>query len=75
MERLLTAATGLEPDAAATRHALAQAVSGALAAIVALTDPELIIIGGSWGSHPVILDSIARALHACPGTLPCGPPS
>jgi hypothetical protein len=29
-----------------------------LAAVVALTDPELIIIGGSWGSRPVILETI-----------------
>jgi predicted NBD/HSP70 family sugar kinase len=57
-ERLLTAATGPEPRAAATRRTLGQAVSGVLAAVVALTDPELIIIGGSWGSRPVILETI-----------------
>ena len=52
VERLLTAATSGEPRAAATRHTLGQAVGGVLAAVVALTDPELIIIGGSWGSSP-----------------------
>ena len=69
-ERLLTAATGPEPQAAATRHALGQAVSGILAAIVALSDPELIIIGGSWGSRPVILETIAAGTARLPRTVP-----
>ena len=49
---LLTSATGPQPQAAAIRSALGQAVSGVLAAAVALTDSRLIIIGGSWGSPP-----------------------
>jgi predicted NBD/HSP70 family sugar kinase len=69
-ERLLTAATGPEPQAAATRHALSQAVSGILAAIVALSDPEFIIIGGSWGSRPVILETIAAGTARLPRTVP-----
>ena len=69
-ERLLAAATGPEPQAAATRHALSQAVSGTLAAIVALSDPELIIIGGSWGSRPVILETIAASTARLPRTVP-----
>jgi predicted NBD/HSP70 family sugar kinase len=56
--RLLATAAGPQPGAPATRHLIAQAVSGALAAIVALADPELIMIGGPWGSHPAILDAI-----------------
>ena len=57
--RLLAAATSPEPQAAATRHTLGQAISGVVAAVIALTDPELVIIGGSWGSSPVILETIA----------------
>jgi predicted NBD/HSP70 family sugar kinase len=60
-ERLVAAVTGPEPTASATRHALGQAVSGVLAAIVALADPQAVIIGGSWGSHPVILGTIVTA--------------
>jgi len=56
--RLLAMAAGPQPGAPATRHLIGQAVSGALAAIVALADPELIMIGGPWGSHPAILDAI-----------------
>jgi predicted NBD/HSP70 family sugar kinase len=61
--RLLSAAT-------ATREALGNAISGVLAAIVALTDPETIIIGGSWGSHPVILDTVATAFARLPRHVP-----
>jgi predicted NBD/HSP70 family sugar kinase len=58
VDRLLAAVTGPEPGAAAIRHDLGQAISGVLAAIVALADPELVIVGGSWGRHPVVLDTI-----------------
>jgi predicted NBD/HSP70 family sugar kinase len=68
--RLLAVATGPEPGAAATRRALGQAVSGALAAIVALTDPELVIIGGSWGSHPAILGAITAGTARLPWPVP-----
>ncbi len=67
-DRLLAAATG--PGTGATRHALGQAVNGVLAAIGALTDPGLIIVGGSWGRHPVILDTIVAGAAALPRTIP-----
>jgi len=37
---------------------LSQAVCGVLAAVVAFADPELVVIGGSWGPDPVLLDAI-----------------
>ena len=70
VQRLLTAATGPGPQAAATRHAIGQAVSGVTAAVVALTDPELIVIGGSWGSRPVILENIAAGTARLARTVP-----
>jgi predicted NBD/HSP70 family sugar kinase len=66
VRRLLDAATGPEPRAADTCHALGQALGGTLTAITALADPELIIIGGPWGSHPAILDAITAARAAWP---------
>jgi predicted NBD/HSP70 family sugar kinase len=69
-ERLLAAAAGPGPQAAATRQALGQAVSGVLAAIVALTDPGLIIIGGSWGPRPVILETIVAGAALLPRIVP-----
>ena len=65
-DRLLTTVSGDQPQAAAVRHTLGQAVSGVLAAVVALSDPELIIIGGSWGAHPLILDAITTAFAPMP---------
>jgi predicted NBD/HSP70 family sugar kinase len=64
--RLLAATAGPEPRAAATRQTLGRAVSGALAGIAALADPELVIIGGPWGSHPPILDAISAAAQDLP---------
>ncbi len=37
-----------------------------LAGIVALADPELIILGGSWGRHPVILDALSDVIAQLP---------
>ena len=60
--RLLAAAAGPGAQAAATRRALGRAIGGVLAAVVALADPELVVIGGPWGSHPAILDLISAAI-------------
>ncbi len=68
--RLLAMAGRPGPQAAAARHALGQAISGVLAAVVALADPELIIIGGSWGSQPHILDLISTATARLPRHSP-----
>jgi predicted NBD/HSP70 family sugar kinase len=64
--RLLTAVSGGQPRAEAARQTLGQAISGVLAAVVALSDPGLIVIGGSWGAHPLILDAIATAFTRLP---------
>lgn len=65
IDRLLAAVTD-----GAVRDALGNAVSGVLAAVVALADPEVIVIGGPWGSHPVVLDTIATAFARCPRHVP-----
>jgi predicted NBD/HSP70 family sugar kinase len=64
--RLLAAMSGDQPRAAEVRLALGQAVSGVLAAVVALCDPELIVIGGSWGVHPLVLGAITTAFTRMP---------
>ena len=66
VDRLLATAAGPGPRAATTRHALGQAVGGVLGAVVAFADPEVIVVGGSWGSHPVILDIISVAAARIP---------
>jgi predicted NBD/HSP70 family sugar kinase len=65
-DRLLGAVSGEQAQAESVRYMLGQAISGVLAAVVALADPELIIIGGSWGGHPLILDVIATASARMP---------
>jgi predicted NBD/HSP70 family sugar kinase len=70
VDRLLAAVAGPDAQTAATRRALGPAIGGVLAAVVALADPELIIIGGPWGSHPVILDLISAATARLPRHAP-----
>ena len=64
--RLLTVISGEQPQAEAVRHTLGQAIGGVLAAVVALSDPELVVIGGSWGTHPLVLDAITTAFTRMP---------
>jgi predicted NBD/HSP70 family sugar kinase len=65
VDRLLAAT-----DDSATLAAIGEAVSGVLAAVVALADPETIIIGGPWGRHAVVLDAIVAAFAGHPRHVP-----
>ncbi|MWA04130.1 ROK family protein [Actinomadura sp. LD22] len=80
VDRLLAAATGGGPQAAALRTALAEAVGGALTAIASLADPEHVVVGGPWGGHPEILGALGdvasrrpRAPSLRPATVPAAP--
>ena len=64
--RLLTVISGERPQAEAVRRTLGQAIGGVLAAVVALSDPELVVIGGSWGTHPLVLDAVTTAFTRMP---------
>jgi predicted NBD/HSP70 family sugar kinase len=55
------------------RGAVATAVSGVLAATIALTDPEVIILGGPWGSHPIMIEAIRDTLSEAPRSAPVRP--
>jgi predicted NBD/HSP70 family sugar kinase len=50
------------------RTALARAVTGVLAAVVALADPAVVLIGGSWG--PSVLSEVSREFAAAPRHVP-----
>jgi predicted NBD/HSP70 family sugar kinase len=39
--------------------ALADAISGVVMALVALADPQLVILGGTWGTHPVVVGAVS----------------
>jgi predicted NBD/HSP70 family sugar kinase len=63
----------VEPDtepAAEVRAALAGAVAGVLSAVVALTDPAVVLVGGSWGRHPSVLAAVAREFATAPRHVP-----
>ena len=64
--RLLAAVSGQPPQAETVRRTLGQAIGGVLAALVALCDPELIVVGGSWGAHPLVLDAVTAAFSRMP---------
>ncbi len=61
VERLLAAGP-------ATRAALAAAVAGAVAAVVALADPQEIVVGGTWG--PELIADIRGAVARLPRHAP-----
>ena len=70
VERLTDAVTGPGPQAAAVRAALGQAINAVIAALIALTDPETVVIGGPWGTHPAILEAVAAAAALLPRRVP-----
>ena len=53
--------------------ALAEAISGVLAALVALTDPQLVVVGGTWGSHPAVLQAVSDRSARLPRPVPLRP--
>jgi predicted NBD/HSP70 family sugar kinase len=59
---------------AAVLDALSGAVCGVLAAAVALADPELVVVGGTWGPDPAVLDAIADRLRRLPRPVPVRAP-
>ena len=38
--------------------------------MVALTDPALVLLGGSWGRHPAVLAAVAREFADAPRHVP-----
>ena len=59
----------VETDAE-VRTALARAVAGVLSAVVALTDPAVVLVGGPWGRHPGVLAAVAREFADAPRHVP-----
>ncbi|MET8907881.1 ROK family transcriptional regulator [Micromonospora sp. NPDC004551] len=51
-------------SSAATHAAIGTAVSGVVAAVVALADPQEVVVGGSWG--PALVENIRAATELMP---------
>ena len=55
---------------AATLATLATAVSGVLSASVALTDPEMVVVGGAWGCDAGFVAELSRQAAGLPRPVP-----
>lgn len=67
-------AVGAGGDAAGRlRAVLARAVCGVLSAAVALADPQLVVLGGTWGSEPATARAIAGEFADSPRSVPVSP--
>lgn len=63
----------LDSRAAGSRRvvdAVAGAVAGVVTAVVALTDPATVVLGGSWGSHPTMVAAVASRVSASRRPVP-----
>jgi len=69
---VLVAATKQNPALAV---ALARAVVGVLGAMVALSDPRCIVIGGPWAGAAQVLDVIRSDFTRHPRAVPVHPPA
>ena len=58
--KLAASVAGSARAARTTRLVLGTVVGGVISAAVALTDPVVVIIGGTWGTNPLVLEA-ARA--------------
>src|SRR3954468_18045370 len=54
------------PPAQDARAALAEAIGGVVAALVALSDPAAVVLGGTWGNHPALFPSVTAELAGLP---------
>ena len=52
---------------------LADAICGVVTALVALTDPELVVLGGPWGTHPAVVGAVAARASAEARQVPVRP--
>jgi predicted NBD/HSP70 family sugar kinase len=59
--RALDTAIGDSTSGGKVLGALAGAISGVLSSVIALCDPELIVLGGPWGGRPAIVDAVRAA--------------
>jgi predicted NBD/HSP70 family sugar kinase len=48
------------------RAAIAAGVAGVLAGLLVVTDPEVVVVGGPWGSTPELLQAVQPALDDLP---------
>jgi predicted NBD/HSP70 family sugar kinase len=67
---LLRSVDAADDHAKGVLASLAEAVCGVVAALVALTDPQLVVVGGPWGTHPTVLQAVADRSGRLPRPVP-----
>ena len=70
---LLDAFDGRDAVTGPVRAAVGTALSGVLAALVAVCDPEVVILGGDWGGHPAVIDTVRARFRQSPRHVPIRP--
>ena len=70
---LLDAFDGRDAVTGPVRAAVGAALSGVLAALVAVCDPEVVILGGEWGGHPAVIDTVRARVPQSPRHVPIRP--
>jgi predicted NBD/HSP70 family sugar kinase len=70
---LLDSFDGRGAAAGQVRAAVGTALSGVLAALVAVCDPEVVILGGEWGRHPAVIDTVRARFRQSPRHVPIRP--
>lgn len=60
-------------DQPATREHLARAIAGIVAALIALADPEVVVLGGSWGTHPLLGEAVRAHVARLPRSVALRP--
>jgi predicted NBD/HSP70 family sugar kinase len=70
---LLDAFDGRGAVTGPVRAAVGTALSGVLAALVAVCDPEAVILGGEWGGHPAVIDTVRARFLQSPRHVPIRP--
>ena len=66
VDRLISGLDQRQPEGLTTLQTLARALSGVVAAAVALTDPEQVVLGGPWGRDPRVQDAVTAYLETTP---------
>jgi predicted NBD/HSP70 family sugar kinase len=69
-DAVLRAVDGAGAHAHRVRTTLAEAISGVLTALVTLADPRIVIVGGTWGPQPAVLEAIAGEFRRQPRHVP-----
>ncbi len=67
---LLAAVGGPATTAGPLLEALGAALGGVLAALVALCDPQVVVLGGDWGTHPAVLGAVRDQFGRSPRPVP-----